>query len=215
MVVEKKDKSLRLCLDPKPLNSAILRERFVIPTPADVQSQLAGKRVFSVIDMKDGYWHVGLTEASSYLTTFHTPWGRKRFLRMPFGICSASEVMQKRNESAFGDIRGVHIIADDIIVAAKDDNEHDQILLALFNRAKEMGVRFNEKKIQFKVNSVQYIPFIPKLCCCSSKNSKFRICITFGICFPKFQKQLSLDSYHGNGKLLPHGNIGKLQQKYA
>ena len=160
VVVEKKDKSLRLCLDPKPLNSAILRERFVIPTPADVQSQLAGKRVFSVIDMKDGYWHVGLTEASSYLTTFHTPWGRKRFLRMPFGICSASEVMQKRNESAFGDIRGVHIIADDIIVAAKDDNEHDQILLALFNRAKEMGVRFNEKKIQFKVNSVQYMGHI-------------------------------------------------------
>ena len=54
----------------------------------------------------------------------------------------------------------MHIIADDIIVAAKDDNEHDQILLALFNRAKEMGVRFNEKKIQFKVNSVQYIGHI-------------------------------------------------------
>ena len=160
VVVEKKEKSLRLCLDPKPLNSAILRERFVIPTPADVQSQLAGKRVFSVIDMKDGYWHVGLTDTSSYLTTFHTPWGRKRFLRMPFGICSASEVMQKRNESAFGDIQGVHIIADDIIVAAKDEDEHDKILLALFNRAEEMGVRFNEKKIQFKVNSVHYMGHI-------------------------------------------------------
>ena len=160
VVVEKKDMSLRLCLDPKPLNLAILRERFVIPTPADVQSQLAGKRVFSVIDMKDGYWHVGLTEASSYLTTFHTPWGRKRFLRMPFGICSASEVMQKRNASAFGDIQGVHVIADDIIVAAKDNDEHDKIFLALINRAKEVGVRFNEKKIQFKVNSVHYMGHI-------------------------------------------------------
>ena len=73
VVVEKKDKSLRLCLDPKPLNAAIMRERYVIPTPADVQAQLCGKRVFSVIDMKDGYWHVGLTEKSSFLTTFHTP----------------------------------------------------------------------------------------------------------------------------------------------
>ena len=77
VVVEKKDKSLRLCLDPKPLNAAILRERYVILNPADVQSQLSDKRLFSVIDMKDGYWHVGLSEESFYLTTFHTPWGRK------------------------------------------------------------------------------------------------------------------------------------------
>ena len=113
VVVEKNDKSLRLCLDPKPLNAAILRERYVILNPADVQSQLSGKRLFSVIDMKDGYWHVGFSEESSYLTTFHTPWGRKRFCRMPFGICSASEVMQKRNEIVFGDIDGVYVIADD------------------------------------------------------------------------------------------------------
>ena len=46
VVVEKKDKSLRLCLDPKPLNAAIMRERYAIPTPADVQAQLCGKRVF-------------------------------------------------------------------------------------------------------------------------------------------------------------------------
>ena len=62
MVIEKKDKSLRLFLDSKPLNAAILRERYVIPTPANVQSQLSGKRLFSVIDMKDGYWHVGLVK---------------------------------------------------------------------------------------------------------------------------------------------------------
>ena len=49
VLVEKKDKSLRLCLDPKHLNAAIMRERYVIPTPADVQAQLSGKRVFSII----------------------------------------------------------------------------------------------------------------------------------------------------------------------
>ena len=157
VVIEKKDKSLRLCLDPKPLNAAILRERYLIPTPADVQSQLSGKRLFSVIDKKDGYWHVALTEESSYLTTFHTPWGRKRFLRMPFGLSSASEVMQKRNENTFDDIKGVHVIADDIIVAAENEEEHDAIMLALLNRARESGVRFNRKKIQFKVTSVRYM----------------------------------------------------------
>ena len=125
--MKKKDKKLRICLDPKPLNAVILREHYVIPTPNDVQFKLSGNTLFTVIDMKDAYWHVKLTTGSSYLTTFHTPWGRKRFLRMPFGISSASEIMQKRNEETFCDIDGVHIIADDLIIAAQDEQQHDQI----------------------------------------------------------------------------------------
>ena len=73
---------------------------------------------------------------------------------MPFGLCLASEVMQKRNESTFADIKEVHIIADDVIIAAEDEKEHDAIMLALLSRARESGVRFNREKIQFKVNSV-------------------------------------------------------------
>ena len=42
--------------------------------------------------------------------------GRKRFLRIPFGISLGSEVMQKRNEEGFSDIQGVNAIADDLIM---------------------------------------------------------------------------------------------------
>ena len=86
VIVEKKNKTLRICLDPKPLNEGIKRERYMISTPQDVQSQLSGKSIFTVLDMRDAFWHVRLSDESSYLCTFNTPWGRKRFLRMPFGI---------------------------------------------------------------------------------------------------------------------------------
>ena len=43
-----------------------------------------------------------------------------RFIRLPFGVCSAPEVFQKKNEALFGDIDGVEVIFDDIIVAALD-----------------------------------------------------------------------------------------------
>ena len=55
VIADKKDGSLRVCLDPKPLNQAIKRQRYIIPTPTDVRSRLAGKKVFTVIDMKDAY----------------------------------------------------------------------------------------------------------------------------------------------------------------
>ena len=74
---------------------------------------------------------------------------------MPFGISSASEVLQKRVCQTFGDIPGVHVIANAIIVAAKDENEVDEILRKLFHRANEMNVKFNLKKIQLKKSQVE------------------------------------------------------------
>jgi hypothetical protein len=160
VVTEKKNGSLRLCLDPKPLNKAIRRERHVIPTVEDVLYRLNGKQVFTVVDMKDSYWHVKLDEPSSFLCTFHTPWGRKRFLRMPFGISSASEIMQKRNEQTFADIPGVHVIADDLIIAGSSEAEHDAILLRVLERARERNIKFNLNKLQFKKNEVTYMGHI-------------------------------------------------------
>ena len=56
VITEKRDGRMRVCLDPNPLNMAIKRERYEIPTPADVQSRLSDMCVFTVIDMQDAYW---------------------------------------------------------------------------------------------------------------------------------------------------------------
>ena len=97
VIVEKRDGSLRLCLDPRDSNKAIPREHHRIPTAEDMASRLTGKKVYSIVDEKDGFWQVPLHDESSYLCTFSTPYGRYRFKRMPFGIKSASEVFQKKN----------------------------------------------------------------------------------------------------------------------
>ena len=61
VITEKRDGRMRVCLNPNPLNVAIKRERYEIPTPADVQSRLSDMCVFTVIDMQDAYWHVRLS----------------------------------------------------------------------------------------------------------------------------------------------------------
>ena len=86
-IVEKPNSSeLRICLDPKPLNECIKCEHFLIPTIDDLTSGLANKRVFSVLDLKTGYWQMELDKASSDLTTFMTPFGRFKFIRAPFEL---------------------------------------------------------------------------------------------------------------------------------
>ncbi|KAJ3597562.1 hypothetical protein NHX12_001085 [Muraenolepis orangiensis] len=102
--------------------------------------------MFSILDEKDGYWQIRQDDPSSKLCTFNTPWGR--FLTLPFGIKSASEVFQQKNCETFGDIPGVYSVAE---------QEHDEILQNVMERAKTAQVKFNREKIQFKVDTVKYM----------------------------------------------------------
>ena len=150
VIVEKRDGSLRLCLDPRDLNKAIYREHHRIPTAEDVASRLSGKKLFSIVDEKDGFWQVPLDDESSHLCTFNTPYGRYRFKRMPFCIKSAPEIFQKKYENIFGDIDGVEVIFDDIIIAAADEHEHDLIMRKLLQRARDANVKFNSASFSTK-----------------------------------------------------------------
>lgn len=157
VIVEKKDKSLRLCLDPKELNQHILRDYKSIPTPEEISSKLHGKSIFSVIDMADCYWHITLDEPSSLLCTFNTPFGRYKFNRLPFGISCASDASQAMIEKHFGDIEGVIAIHDDLIIGAVSVREHDEVLRKVLQRAKERNIKFNLKKMQLRVPEVKYL----------------------------------------------------------
>ena len=95
MIVERKNGSLRICLDPRDLNKALKRERYPCPTVDDVAAKLHGAQMFAVLDATSRYWQVKLDRKSSLLTTFNTPFGRYRFNRLPFGVNTAQDVFQK------------------------------------------------------------------------------------------------------------------------
>lgn len=160
VIVEKRDGTLRICLSPLELNKYVKREVFQIPTLDDLTANLAGKQIFTVLDMKEGFFQIPLDPASSYLCTFNTPFGRYKFDRLPFGLCSSPEVFQRENLKIFGDIEGVQIYFDDLIIAATDEKEHDVILKRVVKRAIENNVKFNSKKIQFKISEVKYLGFV-------------------------------------------------------
>lgn len=157
VIVEKTNSDLRLCLDPKYLNKAIQREYFSIPTADEIAATLCNREFFTVLDMKDGYLQVKIDEESSDYCTFATPFGRYKYCRLPFGLCSAPEVFQKKNYEIFGDIDGIGLYFDDIIVTGKNEKEHDKNLHLVLERALSYGIKFNRNKIQFKCKSVKFM----------------------------------------------------------
>lgn len=160
VIVEKPNGNLRLCLDPRDLNKVIKREHYQIPSADDIISRLEGKKIFSVLDLKDGFWHVPLDESSSEICTFNTPFGRYKFNKMPFGIVSAPEVFQKRNQKLLGDIEGVEVYFDDIIITGYDKASHDKVMYKVLERAKSLNIKFNPDKFQFRVPEVKYLGLI-------------------------------------------------------
>ena len=95
-VQTKKSGRLRICTDPRPLNEVLQRETYPLPTIDDLLPELANAKVFSKVDLSNGYWHCELDEGSSLLTTFVTPYGRYRWLRLPFGTKVSSEIFQRK-----------------------------------------------------------------------------------------------------------------------
>ena len=92
--------SLLICLDPKDIHLAIQWEHSPLPTIKDVATWLHEAKVFTILDVSKGLLHIEQDEPSSFLTTFHTPFGRYRWIHMPSGISSALVYWEWFNISA-------------------------------------------------------------------------------------------------------------------
>ena len=100
VLIESKDKSgnpkLCICLDPMNLNKSVIHEPYHFKTPKDIVHLIANSCVMIVCNCKKGYWHQELDEASSFLTTFNTEFGRFWYTVMPFGITIAGNIFQQK-----------------------------------------------------------------------------------------------------------------------
>lgn len=160
VIVTKPNKKLRICLDPRNLNKAILRPHYPFPNIEDCKSRLNGSKIFSSLDANSGFWMIPLADSSSKLCTFNTPYGRYRFLRLPFGINAAPEIFHSEIVKLFGDIEGLIIYIDDFLIFSNTIQEHNIILEKVLERAEKVGFKFNKEKCKFQLKEIKFIGHI-------------------------------------------------------
>ena len=107
VVVPKSSGRVRICTDLTELNRSVMREKHPLPSVEHTLGQLAGAKIFSKLDANAGFWQIPLSEESSLLTTFITPFGRYCYNRLCFGISSAPEHFQKRMSRILEGLEGV------------------------------------------------------------------------------------------------------------
>lgn len=157
VIVKKADNSIRVCIDPQHLNKCIKREHFKLPTFEEIAAEMIDAKLFSILDATSAFHQLKLTEKSSKLCTVATPFGRYRFLKMPYGLSPAPEVFHKEFSYIFEQVEGVTIFIDDILVRGRNKKEHDERLRQVLEIAKKYNIKFNLKKCKISVNKVKYL----------------------------------------------------------
>ena len=154
--VVKSDGSLRLCLNPKDLNKAIGKNQWYSRTLDDILLKLSQPKYFTLDEVKSAFWHITLDLQNNLLTTLNMPWGKFRWLRLPFALRLSSNVFQERLDKVLRLIEGVLGIADDFLMHGKNEVEHGGRLLALFKTARLNNLTLNLRKMQFKYGDCKF-----------------------------------------------------------
>ena len=122
--VPKKNGDIRLCVDMRKVNIAIIRNYYPIPTLDEILYLVIGAKIFSKLDLAQGYHRIVLDEKSRDIRTFSTPQGLFRYKRLISPAKNAFEGLQKTVVTNIThDINGVFNITD-VIAHATNQNEH-------------------------------------------------------------------------------------------
>ncbi|GFX94217.1 retrovirus-related Pol polyprotein from transposon 17.6 [Trichonephila clavipes] len=158
VMVKKKDGSSRMCIDYRKLNQKLVKDKFLLPIIEDVLDTLQEAKVYSTLDLRNGFFHVDVDEDCRKYTSFIVPDGQFEFNKVPFGLSTSPGVFQRYVSSIFRDLTRKGIVIsylDDLVISAKNEQEGLEKLKIIFEVAKKYGLKikfkcqFLKKKIEF------------------------------------------------------------------
>ncbi|PFX12869.1 Retrovirus-related Pol polyprotein [Stylophora pistillata] len=160
VVVPKHWGDIRLLVDIRKANEAIVRERHLIPTVDDILYQLNGSKVFSKLDLKWGFHQIELEQQSRVITTFITHKGLSRYKRLMFGISSASELYQHTIQQVLAGCEGAYNICDDIFIHGRTVEEHDSRLQKTIKCISDKGLTLNPEMCVFRMPQLTFMGYL-------------------------------------------------------
>ena len=165
----------RMCVDYRMVNSLLPPVKkahskakgvssFVpLPKIDEIYGKLKGARIFSALDMRSGYYHIGLTPEAQPKTAFVVggPQGTKyEFKVVPFGLTQAPAYFQKLIGEVLKGLPFAFGYLDDILIYSPDMETHLEHMRIIFGRLREAKLKLKESKCNFLKAHIQYLGHI-------------------------------------------------------
>jgi len=161
--VRKRNGRLRLCVDLRPLNARVIKQKYTFPVIEECLSRLANKQVFTLLDLRDSFHQIRVHEDSTKYFAFATPDGQYEFKRLPFGFCESPAEFQKRLVQILQPlIRTDRILVyiDDVLIPSVTVEQNLQTLREVLLCLKNYRFELNYKKCQFLRKSIEFLDYV-------------------------------------------------------
>ena len=157
--MQKKDKSLRMCVDYRALNKQTVKNRYALPRIDDLMDQLIGAKYFTSLDLAQGYHQIWVTPEDVPKTAFRTPLGHFQYLVLPFGLTNAPATFQSTMNELFRVHLGklVLVYLDDILVYSRTPDEHVTHVKEVLDILRNNKLFAKMKKCQFMTSELLYL----------------------------------------------------------
>ena len=132
----------------------------LIPLPKidELYAKLKGYKVFSSLDLRSGYYHIGLTDSAKPKSAFVlSSLGKYQFNRVPFGLAQTPTYFQKLINDILRGCTFAMGYLDDIIIYSRSEQEHLEHLEEIFTRLKSAGLKLKLEKCCFFKKHIQYL----------------------------------------------------------
>jgi len=157
LLVPKGEDDFRMVVDFTGLNALIHDDPYPPPRSADLFDRLAGRRVFSKLDLQAAYLQLPVDEGSKHLLGISTPFGNFEYNFVPFGCKVSGAALQRALDQLIGDLEDVFVYADDILIASKSEKEHLETLAMVFKRLQDHGFLLGSKKCVFMKSETKFL----------------------------------------------------------
>ena len=160
VLVRKKDRSLRFCIDFRKLNSLTVKDSHLLPHICETLESLSGAAHYSTFDMNSGFWQVPMDEESKQYTAFTLgSMGLYECESMPFGLCNAPPTFQRLMQNCLGELNLTYclIYLDDVIVFSNTPEEHLWRMHVIFDRLCEHGLKLKPSKCEVFKSEINYL----------------------------------------------------------
>jgi RNase H-like domain found in reverse transcriptase/Reverse transcriptase (RNA-dependent DNA polymerase)/Integrase zinc binding domain len=157
VLVKKKNGEHRLAIDYRRLNQVTKSDAYPIQSIQSILDAMDGSKVFTSLDLCNGYFQVHVAPEDREKTGFVTPFGTYQFRRMPFGLKNAPATFARLMNTVLRGLPFVLVYMDDIIIHSKNWDEHIEHLEAVFQKLQDANLKLKLAKCNFGMLAVLFL----------------------------------------------------------
>ncbi|CAA93236.1 retrotransposable element/transposon Tf2-type [Schizosaccharomyces pombe] len=161
MFVPKKEGTLRMVVDYKPLNKYVKPNIYPLPLIEQLLAKIQGSTIFTKLDLKSAYHLIRVRKGDEHKLAFRCPRGVFEYLVMPYGISTAPAHFQYFINTILGEAKESHVVCymDDILIHSKSESEHVKHVKDVLQKLKNANLIINQAKCEFHQSQVKFIGY--------------------------------------------------------